>query len=187
MGGGGNALTQQVLTGHVDWSQVAVGTVVGGAAGGAGAMLSKLAAARSVNAGGTELAGVTSATSRGAAALDTNVLIRGLDNGELDAVDKVLAGRVPNVSPTAVDEYLARGSQARLDQFLAERGGSIGPAGTPEGAAALQAQAASLGRRLGRNDALVAHSAMQQGIPLITGDRQLLRFLVEIGYPAEPF
>jgi predicted nucleic acid-binding protein len=123
----------------------------------------------------------------GSAALDTNVLIRGLDNGELGAVDKALAGRLPNVSPTAASEYLVRGSQETLDQFLAERGGSIGLAGTQEGAAALQAQAAGLGRALGLNDALIAHSAMQEGIPLITGDSQLLRFLNAIGYPAEGF
>jgi RHS repeat-associated protein len=49
MGGGGNALTQQVFTGHVDWSQVAISTAVGGVGAGAGA---KIAAAREVNAGG---------------------------------------------------------------------------------------------------------------------------------------
>jgi hypothetical protein len=49
MGGGGNALTQQVFTGHVDWSQVAISTAVGGVGAGAGA---KIAAARSANAGG---------------------------------------------------------------------------------------------------------------------------------------
>jgi hypothetical protein len=52
MGGGGNALTQQVFTGHVDWSQVALSSAVGGTGAGAGSLLSKLAAARSVNAGG---------------------------------------------------------------------------------------------------------------------------------------
>lgn len=52
-------------------------------------------------------------------------------------------------------EYLARGSREVLDQFLSERGGSIGLSGTPEGAAALQAQAAGLGRALGLNDALI--------------------------------
>jgi predicted nucleic acid-binding protein len=127
------------------------------------------------------------AAGRGSAALDSNVLIRGLDNGELGAVDKALAGRLPNVSPTAASEYLARDSQEALNQFLSERGGSIGLAGTQEGAAALQAQAAGLGRALGLNDALIAHSAMQEGIPLITGDQQLLRFLNAIGYPAEGF
>ena len=50
-------------------------------------------------------------------------------------------------------------------------------AGTPEGAAGLQAQASSIGRALGMNDALIADSAMQEGTPLITGDQQLLRFL----------
>ncbi len=37
------------------------------------------------------------------------------------------------------------------------------------------------------NDALIAHSAIQEGIPLITGDQQLLGFLRAINYPGEPF
>jgi hypothetical protein len=84
------------------------------------------------------------------------------------------------VSPTAADEFLSKGSQAALDQFLAERGGAIGLPGTEEGAAALQAQAGGLGRSLRLNDALIAHSAMQEGIPLITGDYRFFRFLDEI-------
>ncbi len=119
--------------------------------------------------------------------MDTNVLIRGLDNGEMDAVDKALAGRAPVVSPTAASEYLIKGSPDALNEFLTARGGSIGAAGTEEGAAALQEQAAGLGRSLGFNDALIANSAMQDGIPLITGDQQLLGFLRAIGYPGEPF
>ncbi|HEV7536350.1 MAG TPA: RHS repeat-associated core domain-containing protein, partial [Acidimicrobiia bacterium] len=48
MGAGGNALTQQVFTGHVDWGQVAISAGVGGLGAGVGA---RLAAARSANAG----------------------------------------------------------------------------------------------------------------------------------------
>jgi hypothetical protein len=50
-GAGGSAAQQEVFTGHVDWGQVGISAAVGGAGGGAGAMLGKLAAARSVNAG----------------------------------------------------------------------------------------------------------------------------------------
>jgi hypothetical protein len=51
IGAGGSAAQQEVFTGHVDWGQVALSTGVGGVGAGAGSMLSKLAAARSVNAG----------------------------------------------------------------------------------------------------------------------------------------
>ncbi|TMK39211.1 MAG: RHS repeat protein, partial [Actinobacteria bacterium] len=54
IGGGGSIAQQEVFTGHVDWGQVALSTGVGGVGAGAGSMLSKLAAARSVNAGGVE-------------------------------------------------------------------------------------------------------------------------------------
>jgi RHS repeat-associated protein len=127
------------------------------------------------------------ASSSGRAALDTNVLIRGLDKSELGAVDKVLAGRLPVVSPTAASEYLVRGSPELLGEFIRLRGGAIGEAGTAQGAAALRAQATCLGRKLGVNDALIAHSAMREGIPLITGDQQLLGFLRAINYRWELF
>jgi len=51
IGAGGSVAQQEVFTGHVDWSQVGISAGVGGAAGGAGALLGKLAAAREVNAG----------------------------------------------------------------------------------------------------------------------------------------
>jgi len=121
----------------------------------------------------------------GSAALDTNALIHALDNGEASEVDKALAGRVPIVSPTAASEFLVRGDAGALDEFLSARGGRIGQAGTQEGAGALQTHASRLGRALGLNDALIAHSAILEGVPLITGDQQLLRFLTQIGCPAE--
>jgi hypothetical protein len=102
-------------------------------------------------------------------------------------VDKALAGRTPVVSPTAASEYLAKGNPNAFSEFLQARGGKIGVAGTTDGAAALRVRAAELGRSLGANDALIAHSAMQEGIPLITGDRQILGFLQAIDYPGERF
>jgi hypothetical protein len=50
IGGGGSVAQQEVFTGHVDWGQVALSTGVGGVGAGAGSLLSKLAAAREVNA-----------------------------------------------------------------------------------------------------------------------------------------
>ena len=75
----------------------------------------------------------------GRAALDTDVLIRALYKGELGAVDKVLAGRFPVVSPTAASECLVRGSREMLAEFIRFRGGAIAAAGTEQGAAALRA------------------------------------------------
>jgi predicted nucleic acid-binding protein len=121
----------------------------------------------------------------GSASLDTNALIRAVDRGDPGAIDSALAGRTPVVSPTAVDEYLVKGDQQDLDEFLNARGGRVGLPGTPEGAAALQAQAASFGRVLNDGDALIADGAMQEGIPIITNDTRFLRFLDALGYPAE--
>ncbi len=72
-------------------------------------------------------------------------------------------------------------------RFLAERGGRIGPEATPEGISSLQAQATSMGRVLRTGDAAVLHSAMQEGLPLITNDVRFGRFLNAIGYPFEGY
>jgi hypothetical protein len=71
--------------------------------------------------------------------------------------------------------------------FLTERGGRIGSIATPEGIASLQARAASMGRVLRTGDAAVLHSAMQDGLPLITNDVRFVRFLNAIGYLVEGY
>jgi predicted nucleic acid-binding protein len=42
-----------------------------------------------------------------------------------------------------------------------------------------------MGRSLGLSDALIAHSAIKEGLPLMTGDQQLLRSLNAIGHPVD--
>lgn len=129
----------------------------------------------------------------GEVAVDANSLIRGLDFGELDKLDQMLAGRSPVVSPQAQVEYLTKGEAARLGEFMAAREGRIGAQVTDQAAAALRAQANSLrdvfgnARGLGTKDSFVVGSAMQDGLSLITKDRQVIGFLRAIGYPVEPF
>ncbi len=74
-----------------------------------------------------------------------------------------------------------------LISFLPNVAGSIGPAGTPEGQRPFRFKLLISAKVVALNDALVAHSVMQHGIPVIRRDQRLLRFLVQIGYPAEPF
>ena len=129
----------------------------------------------------------------GEVGVDANPLIRGLDFGELGKLDEMLAGRSPVISPQAQVEYLTRGDAARLGEFMASRGGRIGSQVTDEVAAGLRAQANSLrdafgnARALGVKDSFVVGSAMQDGLSLITKDRQIIGFLRAIGYPVEPF
>jgi hypothetical protein len=80
IGAGGSAAQQEVFTGHVDWGQVALSTGVGIAGAGAGSMLSKLAAARSVNAGGSELAAVAKTGP------PPESFYRGMSNAELEGL-----------------------------------------------------------------------------------------------------
>jgi hypothetical protein len=52
--------------------------------------------------------------------VDANGLIRALHHGELGALDTALAGRAPVISGTAAGEFLRKGSQDKLTQFLTE-------------------------------------------------------------------
>jgi hypothetical protein len=125
--------------------------------------------------------------------VDANPLIRGLDYGEMDKLDTALAGRAPVVSPQAASEYLTRGNAERFSEFLTSRGGRIGSDVTDAQAAALRSQANSITdqfgntRSLGVGDSYVVGSAMNDGVPLITQDRQIIGFLRAVGYPVEPF
>ena len=76
---------------------------------------------------------------------------------------------------------------------MASTGGRIGSGVSDDFAAGLRAQANSLtdqygnARALGYEDSYVVGSAMQDGVPLITNDQQVIRFLSAINYPVEPF
>lgn len=118
------------------------------------------------------------------AAVDANALIQAIDFGN-PAVDIALRGRHPVAPPRAAQEYLVRGSQAALTAWLTARGGRIGSPAAPARAVALQAEAQSMGRALGDRDAEIAASAIQDGLPLLTRDEQLFRFMDAAGYAVE--
>lgn len=120
-------------------------------------------------------------------ALDANALIRGLDAGEIQAIDAALAGRSPVISITAAKEYLAKGDINVLRAFLQSRGGGIGAAATEADIRSLQAQAQVIGRVLSASDAAVAGSAMREGVPVMTRDQGFYNFLKAVGYPVEKF
>lgn len=123
----------------------------------------------------------------GRAAIDANVLVRGLEGGQLAAVERALGGRSPVISITAAKEFLAKGDVNVLREFLASHGGSVGKAATSQQIQDLQSQATLLGRVIDSKDAAVAGSALAEGIPLITNDQRLFRFLNSAGLPAEFF
>jgi len=118
---------------------------------------------------------------------DANGLIRGLDAGELGALDNALAGRAPVIAATAAGEYLRKGDPTKLADFLASRGGRVVADAHPAAAAALMRQAAGMGRSLKRGDATIAATAIREGLPIITRDRRFSRFLSAIGRPVESF
>lgn len=109
-------------------------------------------------------------------------MIAALEGGNAAAVDAARAGATPYVSPTVVAEFAAgNGDISALEAFLSARGGGVLAAETKSNAAALQAQAITMNRVLGENDAAIASAAQAVGIPVITADTRFLNFLIAIG------
>lgn len=130
------------------------------------------------------------------ALVDTNALIRGLERGELDALDKALAGRSPTVSFTGAREFLRNGGDSSaLRSFLSERGGSIAPITSRSSLTAVDDRLAALNRTLppGQQrvlrggDRYIAGSALQNSLPVITRDQRFTRRLGDLGLQAEGF
>jgi RHS repeat-associated protein len=128
------------------------------------------------------------------AGLDTNVVIRGLDKGQMDKLVRALNRRAPVVSPQAQLEYLAKSPDPRrLNTFLQAHQGRIGSQVSAAEFKAVQKRAQSITDRFGnrRNltdeDARVVASTMKDRIPLIANDNQIIRFLQAIHYPVEPW
>jgi RHS repeat-associated protein len=145
----------------VDGLAVATPFVPGGA--GAGIRAARLAA---------KAEDVIDAGRAGAVALDTNAIIARLEGAPKDvqAVVKAMGDRQTNVSITAVKEFLKGGGDVTaLRSFLQSTGGSVGKAPSKE----LLEKLTGLG--LKPADARVVGSAMEQGIPVLTRDKQILK------------
>jgi RHS repeat-associated protein len=122
---------------------------------------------------------------KGVVGLDANVLINGLEKGQMEAINATIAGRTPTVSITAAKEFLRGGGDvAALRELLSANGGRIGLAASSSEIAALRASASGMGRVLSTSDAAVAGSAIREGATLITNDARLLRFMNAAGYSA---
>jgi predicted nucleic acid-binding protein len=117
-----------------------------------------------------------------AVALDTNALIAGVERGV-----NVLGGRTPVVPITAAKEFLRGGSADALRVFLSANGGRLAGAGSEATVRALQAEAGSMGRVINLGDARIVAGAMREGVPLVTQDAQLTRFLQAAGIAVEGF
>lgn len=162
-----------------NWGRRLIGPRSVAPSGGAGATAST-----------TSRSGTTSAAGGGGpgnVAIDANTAIRAIEAGESAAVDAALAGRTPVIPIQAVKEFLVKGDVNALRGFLSSRGGRVAAGASDEAAAALQGQATALGRSLKPKDARVAASAQKEGVPLITRDTKLRKFLNAIGIGGESF
>ncbi|MFI6439846.1 polymorphic toxin-type HINT domain-containing protein [Streptomyces sp. NPDC050759] len=130
----------------------------------------------------------------GEVAVDTNAVTDALSGAKTAEVDAALAGRAPVLSPTAHRELLEGGHSAdAIGSWLSERGGRMGPASTSEGVASLQARlrgmwtGKSFNPMIADDDASVLHSAIQDGLPIITNDKRFYKNIERLGYSSERY
>ncbi|MFD5848133.1 RHS repeat-associated core domain-containing protein [Streptomyces chartreusis] len=127
-------------------------------------------------------------------AVDTNAVTDALSGAKTAEVDAALAGRSPVLSPTAHRELLEGGHSAdAIASWLSERGGRMGPASTSEGVAALQARLRAMWKgksfnpMIADDDASVLHSAIQDGLSIITNDKRFYKNIERLGYSSERY
>ncbi|MGW8467728.1 polymorphic toxin-type HINT domain-containing protein, partial [Streptomyces albidoflavus] len=130
----------------------------------------------------------------GEVAVDTNAVTDALSGAKTAEVDAALAGRAPVLSPTAHRELLEGGHSAdAIGSWLSERGGRMGPASTREGVASLQARlrgmwkGKSFNPMIADDDASVLHSAIQDGLSIITNDKRFYKNIERLGYSSERY
>ncbi len=121
------------------------------------------------------------------AAVDTMVLIRGLEKGELKLVDDVLESRRPVVPYTVAQEFLKKGDPKVLEQFLLDRGGYLSRAVPQSAVDDLVKQSRLIGKVLDPPDAAHVASALEEGAIFITNDGDIFDFLTAAGLPVELF
>ncbi|MPY56807.1 sugar-binding protein [Streptomyces spongiae] len=130
----------------------------------------------------------------GEVAVDTNAVTDALSGARTAEVDTALAGRAPVLSPTAHRELLEGGHSAEdIGAWLSARGGRMGPAATSEGVASLQARLKAMWKgksfnpMIADDDAAVLHSAIQDGLSIITNDKRFYKNIERLGYSSERY
>ncbi len=130
----------------------------------------------------------------GEVAVDTNAVTDALSGSKTAEVDAALAGRNPVLSPTAHRELLEGGhSPGEISRWLSERGGRMGPASTEEGVAAIQARLKEMWKgksfrpMIANDDGSVLHSAMRDGLSIITNDKRFYKNVERLGYLTERY
>ncbi|MFV2110489.1 type II toxin-antitoxin system VapC family toxin [Micromonospora sp. LOL_015] len=144
--------------------------------------------------GGTSGGGGAGRAGNGEVAVDTNAVTDALSGAKTAEVDAALAGRAPVVSPTAYRELIEGGhSIGAIDEWISARGGRMGAASTSKGVEALQAQLKAMWKgkafrpMIAVDDAAVLHSALQDGLAIITNDKRFYKNIERLGYQSERY
>ncbi|MFF7971896.1 putative T7SS-secreted protein [Streptomyces sp. NPDC007905] len=127
-------------------------------------------------------------------AVDTNPVTDALHGIAPAEVDAALKGRSPVLSPQAYRELLEGGhAPEEINKWLSERGGRMGPDATPQGVADIQGRLKAMWKgksfnpMLRDHDAMVLHSAEQEGLSIITNDKQFAKNARRLGHLIEGY
>ncbi|MCW3465823.1 DUF6443 domain-containing protein [Chitinophaga nivalis] len=151
-------------------------------------VISGVEMAASLIPGGKTEIGAAKIAERSVVSLDNNAIVAAIKEGKKDAVKIAIGSDRPIISTTAAKEWLSFGSKGELKGFMKEIGATISKnGGSASQAAGLQQKAASLGRALGNNDAMILSGAMNNKAAVLTVDKKFTNFMKAIGYPTRGF
>jgi RHS repeat-associated protein len=128
----------------------------------------------------------------GEVAVDTNIVSYSLSGTRAAEVETALAGRSPVLSPTAHSELLTRYSADEIGSWLSARGGRMGVEASQAGVDAIQGGLEAMWTynfkpSIALNDRRVLQSAVQEGLTLLTTDKQILKNAPRLGLSVERF
>ncbi|WP_405537712.1 HINT domain-containing protein [Streptomyces sp. NBC_00075] len=128
----------------------------------------------------------------GEIAVDANIVSYSISGVRTAQVETALAGRSPVLSPMAHSELLNRYSADEIEGWLTARGGRMGVEASQAGVEAIKTGLEAMWKNnfqpsIKLKDRTVLQSAVQEGLTLLTTDKQILRNAPRLGFSVERF
>ena len=129
-----------------------------------------------------------SSVARPTVSLDANALIGAIEGNEKAAVKGAIGNAKPIVSRTAAKEFLVKGEKTALKSFMKEVGATIGNKGASTAFIdKLIENGKNLGRIVGRNDASIIGSAINNDATVITKDKKMTNYMKATNLPVKSY
>lgn len=120
--------------------------------------------------------------------LDANAISAAIKEGKLQDVKNAIGSDKPIVSITAAKESMSYHGKESVKEFMKETGATISKnGGSSSQVEALQKQAQSMGRAVGKNDASIIAGAANNNATVITNDKKMTKFMNAINQPVKGY